>query len=69
MLNLDLKIKVSFESQNPQKVFQFELHPHTGEIRTEMLVYSVQYSVHCNVHYIIQYSVDYSLVYYLQGAC
>ena len=50
MLNLDMKIKVSFESQNPKKVFlphfskdlkkmfQFELHPHTGEIRTEILV-------------------------------
>ena len=53
MLNLDMKIKVSFESQNPKKVFlpvrpfsndlrrnfQFELHPHKGEIRTEILVY------------------------------
>ena len=54
MLNLDMKIKVSFESQNSKNVFfcprsiflmikdtrfQFELHQHTGEIRTEILVY------------------------------
>ena len=54
MLNLDMKIKVLFNSQNPKKVFfpsvhffliiqdkilQFELHTHTGEIRTEIWVY------------------------------
>ena len=51
MLNLDMKIKVSFESQNScffpsvhfsndlRQMFQFELHPHTGDIRTEIWVY------------------------------
>ena len=54
MINLDIKIKVSFKSQNFKKVFffptfsflmilnkmfQFELHPHVGENRREILVY------------------------------
>ena len=53
MLNLDIKIKVSFESQNVKKkmdssppsifltikMFQFELHQHIDEIRTDILVY------------------------------
>ena len=53
MLNLDMKIKVSFYSQNPKKVFLssvnfsndlrqnvflFELYPHTGDMCTEILV-------------------------------
>ena len=54
MENFDIKIKVSFKSQNLKKsvssplsilliilnkTFQFELHPHIGEIRTKILVY------------------------------
>ena len=52
MLNLHIRIKVSFKSQKKRgffpsvhfsndfkQMFQFELHPHIGEIRTEILVY------------------------------